>query len=455
MRGGDPTRLVGGRLVAWFLVLYGSTFATQWWFPHEIDEAVVGNGLRLILIAGAAVVWGVARVRRSALSHMAYADWLATTPWTSARALPFGPVRLRRTDAGVVAGLGVLLTVGLLWPGSGEQIEQVGERPWAFAAGLTWISEWVAATVHPWLGAWVFLTVPLVILFLLPYVFVSAIALNDRPWERRVALALLPWMIFPQLELLRALGVLAVAAVVVDQGQRAALRGLPYRAMDIERSPRMRDAVTASVTVGKAFGGVAPVPMVVTEPSGKTRLAGGDSVVESPGAMVVNRAIVAWWLTVIGDKIWREDGGAPWMGKTLAEGTWGDQPETAVLVCWSIVAGGLLIARMTRYRGGYGPPISLWGRVRTGRLIWPRFDQVYVTPVLVVGWWLVGPRVLAGMGLAGADGWRVFLVWVSLWGLMMLARMGPPTVTRWQHTGQHRVITGASPTAEGDEEGDL
>lgn len=434
----NPGRLLRTSEMLVILGLYAATFGFDLFFSRSTDGSVMGSGARLILVTVVAFAWGWGRVsRHSPVSRTGYADWLATTPWTASKPLPFGPMRLTWIDAAVVAGLGVMLTAGFVFaPEHHESLPDDGLRNVSYMVKpLLTVAEAVGAATHPLVGAWVLLTLPLAAVFLLPYVFISACGLSARPWERRLVMALLPWIAFPRFEMLQTLGVLLVAAMVVHRGQRKMLDQLPYRAVGMNKDQQEQAHAEAIGLVGGAFGGVGPGAMH------------DDPVERQPGAMLANRAVFAWWLVVIGHVIYGSEGGAAWVGRCLVDATFGQDPGGSVLVIWTILAGALLAARLMRYLSGHRPPISLAGRLRTARLILPRFDVVWVVPAVVVASWWWGPTALSATGLP--DAW---LPWAALFGLMVLARMGPPTPTHWRHTGQHRIHPAAVTDEDDDED---
>ena len=101
-----------------------------------------------------------------------------------------------------------------------------------------------------------------------------------------------------------------------------------------------------------------------------------------------------------------------------------------VLAVGCLLAGGRLLA----YTIGYMPPISFWGRVRTFRWIIPRYDVIFVAPLLILAlvatlfWepvWDIRPgRILAAITA----------------GYVFIALGFPPTLEEWRLTGSHRII---------------
>jgi hypothetical protein len=91
--------------------------------------------------------------------------------------------------------------------------------------------------------------------------------------------------------------------------------------------------------------------------------------------------------------------------------------------------------RLLIYCGACRPPISLAGRLVTGRLIIPSYDQALAAPILTLFIGFIGPVVLWhwGFGNALAAGLTMFLL------IAISLGMGP-NLARWQMTGMHRIF---------------
>jgi hypothetical protein len=79
------------------------------------------------------------------------------------------------------------------------------------------------------------------------------------------------------------------------------------------------------------------------------------------------------------------------------------------------------------------PPFNVWGRLASGRLVIPGFDQVFLTPLAVVVLGAVGGALLPRDG-AWANRSTAFLV-AALWFVLLA---GGPTLQNWFLTGHHR-----------------
>jgi hypothetical protein len=91
------------------------------------------------------------------------------------------------------------------------------------------------------------------------------------------------------------------------------------------------------------------------------------------------------------------------------------------------------LARFAIYCSGLGPSFNLWGRLATGRIIVPGFDQVVVTPLVVLALAIAGGVAIrhSGSGYPVASACVVGLIWFALLS-------GGPTMRKWILTGQHR-----------------
>jgi hypothetical protein len=98
------------------------------------------------------------------------------------------------------------------------------------------------------------------------------------------------------------------------------------------------------------------------------------------------------------------------------------------------LAIGFIGGRLWVYLWGYLPPISLLGRLFTGRLVQPRFDYVYVAPLaatvaaIAIPWLAKHLEVPFGCAYPIASG-------VVVWLCLAL----PPRREDWIYTGGHRI----------------
>jgi hypothetical protein len=103
---------------------------------------------------------------------------------------------------------------------------------------------------------------------------------------------------------------------------------------------------------------------------------------------------------------------------------------------WVSAVVGTMAARWCIYRLGYSPPISLLGRICTGRLIIPRYDQVLVAPLASV---LLGLTLPPLLGLLGVQ--KSISIPIAVGVVLAIAISCGPTLSTWRLTGWHRITT--------------
>ncbi|MCA8999300.1 MAG: hypothetical protein KDA80_20065, partial [Planctomycetaceae bacterium] len=126
--------------------------------------------------------------------------------------------------------------------------------------------------------------------------------------------------------------------------------------------------------------------------------------------------LVAWWVFVVMSKI--------------------PGQEHIVMFAFAAMFGNLLAAiRLITYVWGYAPPISLWGRIRTGRWIIPGYDVVFVAPLMIL--LLASVMAYAVFKLRMDPLMAVpLLVAAQLYATVKF----PPGLMDWRLTHNHRII---------------
>jgi hypothetical protein len=101
-----------------------------------------------------------------------------------------------------------------------------------------------------------------------------------------------------------------------------------------------------------------------------------------------------------------------------------------------------IFLRILRYISTHHPPLSLAWRFRNGLLI-PRYDKVFLAPIVIALFVILGPTVLHQLGLSAG-------VAISLVTLIALFanRYAGPSFRDWQLTGFHSISLDATPTRE-------
>jgi hypothetical protein len=95
--------------------------------------------------------------------------------------------------------------------------------------------------------------------------------------------------------------------------------------------------------------------------------------------------------------------------------------------------------RLIQYRAGFAATLSLLGRLRTARWILPRFDIVYVAPLLI---WLLVLTVVSIEMLTDLP--LSVLAAILSGGATFISLACPPGLEKWKLTGSHRIVPGLS-----------
>lgn len=127
--------------------------------------------------------------------------------------------------------------------------------------------------------------------------------------------------------------------------------------------------------------------------------------------------LAGWWF----DSVMAFSEPGPWQAMTAS--------------VWSYIIGiNLAAIRVSIYVSGHVPPISVLGRLATGRWILPRYDQVFVPSICILAIMDVGPRLLREWNVAVVHGISAVI------GLMVfIAVTMRPDLAEFQLTGSHRI----------------
>ena len=134
-----------------------------------------------------------------------------------------------------------------------------------------------------------------------------------------------------------------------------------------------------------------------------------------------------------------------WLTFAVVVGLWAHAVCSAALAesvddAWTfvtameVVCALLAFSRLCAYVWEYAPPVSLLGRLTTGRLIIPGYDRIFVSPILACVVPLGIVRVLPPMG--ASPPLTAGLVVIAAVALVALPG---PRLHRWRCTGTHRM----------------
>lgn len=365
-----------------FLFLYGCAAIFEFWLQRHFEQPFAGitlpENVRWGLSRGIWLLGTVCYAAWRALSfhplyRPAYHKWLTATPWTSRKPLPFGPLHLVPQDV-VLVGAAVIL---------------------AFHSGDTWVLHMPA-------------------LFLCVYLVTVGVTLfftGAWPWGYAAGFALgfvvLLWRSVP------ACAILALLTYVIAYlGLRESLTRFPWetaRAGDLAR------------ILAKNAGGASGTREPLGWPFGRLAPRSPDPELSVPRHHALLISLLAGWLVFASVSL-----------VPTAEGQHGLLLQAEMAVVYLIPA-----CRLVLYCDGYWPPLTVMGRLATGRWLIPAYDQVLVAPLLAV---LVGssPYVLFPMLELNPLFWQPVMIAVSLF---ISLGMGP-SLKVWRLTGGHRIGVG-------------
>jgi len=332
------------------------------------------------LIDTAAVFFGFYRALAfHPYARVSYRKWLTTTCWQSGRALPLGPMTMTIGDL-------ITLAVGMLL------VRRADPTAWILAVPSLFAAAYLAAT-----GFMLLLEGP-------------------RGFGYAVLVGL-GGMLMAANRLEFALAFAAFTYIVAWFGTRRSLGRLPMyepRAMEMLTSP------TAS-----AAERIAVRPLYAGWPFGLLYLQ--PSTIELPRFDAVCISLVVGWVLFC----------AVVLATTFFDsGTLPEDVRSNFLFVGPPVCAAVCLIRLSVYVGGYRPPISLLGRIATGRWIIPSYDRALVAPLaglLIVGAAL--PRLISVSAQPSA-----FEMPILVTTVLLVVLLSGPTFRDWALTSECRIV---------------
>jgi hypothetical protein len=315
-----------------------------------------------------------------------YLDWLRTTPWAPGKPLPLGRIELAPQD-------------------------------------VLWLTAASVAFWH-WPGS---LFVPLA--YLVPYALIlSFINYATKRYILAGAatglIAMLPLVAMSMGQPWLILGCAIAATATAEWGWRRALQDYPWEAAPASRfqfdalQRQEADGTCAWWPLVHPWRGTAIAPLLDWRET--LLFAGFCSWLAATATMTIN------WIEVF--EAARENRLAidvMHLALPLVAGVAG-------------VAAGLM--RLYRYAIWCAWPISLLGRKRTGRLIIPGYDQVFIAPMTTMAAGLIIPNVLLLLGTPTAA-----TAFVTTFAIIMSAVGMKPTLAVWSLTGEYHMMRNTPP----------
>ncbi len=327
--------------------------------------------INLIFLGGAAVLYAIYRLCCfHPACNPAYAAWLRLSPWTSDKPLPLGPVHPVWQDAAV---LGVITVVAQWHAGANPALPVA-------AFGLTYL-----------IGMTVLLAI-------------------TRRWPSCVMLGFLwPALMLPRAEGWPAVGLFALIILVVWRGHQSSLRAFPWpfvmnfnKATEANRMPpgTMQihlDGLNGAVTrLGWPYFALSP-KIVIRSISTSTSF--------------ILSALAGWWTYCV-----------------VKSSQMDSLP--GLILTFAVVAA---LTRLAVYCSGVVPPFNVLGRIASGRIVLPGFDNVFLTPLAVVLAGVVGGMIIrrSASCYPAAEAFIMAL-------LLLVLFIGGPSHRKWVLTGRHR-----------------
>lgn len=317
-----------------------------------------------------------------------YRSWLATTPWSIDKPLPFGPIELDWPDVVVLVGLMALNAVN-----PGHESAKILAL-FFFFHGLSLIPSIYGAANH----------VP-------AYSALFGLGLMARLWPRPWASALTG----------------AVVYLIVYDGLRLTLARFP-RPEDVKAGEQALKFDPETAPCGWPYDRLLREPEQA--PGGRHARSGGisaDGLEKIPrhvfgGVLdyLMWSLLLGWWLSCLGPLLAAKD-----------------RYSSFLLVVGAGVTVGSLILRTGIYAGAYLTPITLWGRIRTFRWIIPGYDVVLLAPLAIP---LVALATFVGCVKLDAP-WQAAAP-TAIGATLFIALAMPPGLRRWRLVGRHRMAAG-------------
>ena len=337
--------------------------------------ALAGFRIRNIIIVLAAAFYAILRVFvRHPFVNPPYRDWLVATPYRPGAPLPFGSVELNWRDL-------VVITI-LVSPIFLHGFELPAFVPiTVFALTYSLLTSTLLPFTKPWPAAYVILALAAPGIFL---------------WHYPVAAAVCT----------------VCSAIVATAAMRMSLMEFPWRENTSAREVWKKDlrgmgsnAGAQIKTQSRDFHIYSCHPI------------GADSSI-APLHAVLLPLMAGWWMFCSNSML---DARIPNVGVGLAI-----FPAVTTFAC--------ALVRLLIYLPRYRPPLTIWGRLRTGRLIIPGYDKVLFAPLLAV---ILHFGIGIYLSIQGMRPYQAHTIGMVA-ALFALSALGP-TLNAWQLTSSAQI----------------
>jgi hypothetical protein len=329
--------------------------------------------IRIFMICGAAVALAVWRVVAFfPYPGGAYGGWLALTPWQYGMQMPKGSLQLNFTD-----------------------FVMVGALCW-----LTRLEDAIPVAVP-------------VMIFLYIYIFASVssttLAIDPkRYWGKRtLILFVIPFAFYPKVSWESALISLAAAYLLCYLHLRDFLKEYPWNTISWVFK---QEELLAFASRKLPMSGW---PYSVLAPDRKSPLSLKNNTV----AKLTFIALFIWWMhTVI----------------AIFHSPRNDDSGMFILlvIIVAVVSGFSRLFLLN----GTAPPISFWGRILKGYFIIPKYDRIFVAPLIIIAVTVFTVKALSAKNVENV----VALTELSIFAILTIATFCPPGIRQWFNTGAFR-----------------
>jgi hypothetical protein len=251
------------------------------------------------------------------------------------------------------------------------------------------------------------------LVYLVAMTFLLAVT---RTWLPCLLLGFIwPAPILPVMRGWPTIGIIAALVAVIWYGHRKSLHAFPWKRTEL--NPPESGRANQRKSIGEMeirIDGLSNTPAVRTPNLGWPFLWLSPKIecnsVSTSTSFFVS-TLIGWWIycAIIGFEV---------------------PSSPAAILLFAAVAA---LVRFAIYCSGLGPSFNLWGRLASGRIIVPGFDQVAVTPLIALALTIAG-----GVAIRHSGSWYPATS-ACVVGLLCFALLaGGPTMRKWILTGQHR-----------------
>ncbi len=335
------------------------------------EIAGIGIAPREILLVLFAVLHGFLRAR---LFHPAlnsnYRYWLATSPWSSGKPLPLGPVHLIWTDFIIIAILTLLAFLEKLCNPLWNEFSPLKQD--FFLAGPA-------------------------IAFMLTYIVILLYAhfICKQYKFSFIILFGLGFLVYPHRNPFIALGVLFLLYGICYWSYRSYMKQFPWNTDFWNTDP------IGTWLLNAKKEGLIGWPFHIRK----------DACISNLTALSIS-ILITWWIHVF---------------NSLAKNDSISFFSPALFTVLSIVRLGI-------YADLCRSPISLWGRIRTGRWIIPGYDQIFVAPLCILLTGICFPCVFITLGLKPP-----YYAELTIFLMIYMSLALGPSLKKWLLTGQYHL----------------